>query len=489
MAVNTSKSMLALGTVVALLCLVTAGSSYLAIRDVDRIDRTWHDYERGVAAKTEILSDIRDAIGYGGAIHEFKNFVLRQDRLRIARIQWGLMRVIAATIAYEQLANAREKSALADLRTTLIAYVENVESAEYMASLGAPPKEIDRVVRVDDEPALRAIATLAQELTVARTVSARSVDRSVRSHEVVVIVGSVLMGAFLLLLVGGFLRFVTVDRTRRALEHETRSLAETVERQNELMAVHRQFASMVSHEIRTPLAIIDGTARGLIRKIGRAAAPETITAGLNKVRSSVTRLTDFMESVLDASRLEAGTLEIDCETCSIRTILQEVVTAQSQISGTHEFSLDIDRLPDRMCADPRLLHSVFSNLVSNAVKYSGEGTAIEIVGDRDGDAVVVTVRDYGVGIPKEELDKLFERYFRASSSIGTAGTGIGLDLVKNFVELHDGTVSAESTLGEGTAFTVRLPTARGEATQPARAEDPRPSRATAHLGELELLAS
>src|SRR5947208_15380500 len=110
-----------------------------------------------------------------------------------------------------------------------------------------------------------------------------------------------------------------------------------------------------------------------------------------------------------------------------------------------------------MGGDPKLLFQVFSNLVSNAVKYSPSGGPIAISAGIESEQVVVAVEDHGIGIPAKDLDRLFERYYRGSNVSGIVGTGVGLYLVKMVVEVHGGEVAVESTEGKGSTFSVRLP--------------------------------
>jgi len=108
-------------------------------------------------------------------------------------------------------------------------------------------------------------------------------------------------------------------------------------------------------------------------------------------------------------------------------------------------------------ADASAVEQVFTNLLSNAVKYATNAPKIDVKAYVDGANVVATVRDHGVGIDEDDLGKMFQRYFRAKTSTGIAGTGIGLNLVKTLVELHNGTVTVESSRGEGSLFKVCLP--------------------------------
>ena len=108
-------------------------------------------------------------------------------------------------------------------------------------------------------------------------------------------------------------------------------------------------------------------------------------------------------------------------------------------------------------ADPRLLDQVFTNLLSNAVKYSGKSRRIEMRVTAVAERVEIAMRDFGIGVPADELPKLFTRFYRASTARGLPGTGIGLSLVKELVRLHGGEISVTSRVGEGTIFTVVLP--------------------------------
>lgn len=251
-----------------------------------------------------------------------------------------------------------------------------------------------------------------------------------------------------------------IGKMARALEvfkANAEQLKLALDKERELNSLQRQFVSMVSHEFRTPLAIIDGSAQRLLRRMEQLS-PDRMSQGMTKIRHAVMRLTELMESVLNAARLEEGRIAYRPEGCSLPDILTELTSSYAEIHSDREFTLRIEQLPDEIVADPKLLRQVFSNLLSNACKYSGDGTAICIEGRRSGPhSAAVSVRDEGVGIPSDELEKLFERFFRASTSTGIAGTGIGLHLVHHFVGLHDGRIEVTSTVGEGTSFTVHLP--------------------------------
>jgi signal transduction histidine kinase len=158
------------------------------------------------------------------------------------------------------------------------------------------------------------------------------------------------------------------------------------------------------------------------------------------------------------SQLEAGKVALETQRFDIAALVREVCSRQQEISPRHRIRVDLAALP-QIVGDLKRLDQVFTNLLSNAVKYAPDSPQIDVVGKRHGDTVTVSVTDRGRGIPADELPQLFTRYFRASTSNGIAGTGIGLNLVQELVALHGGAVAVDSTVGTGTTFTVRLPLA------------------------------
>ena len=241
------------------------------------------------------------------------------------------------------------------------------------------------------------------------------------------------------------------------LDQKRQALEQALDREKEINGLQRQFVSMVSHEFRTPLAIIDGNAQRMTRR-----AAENLTdrqcSSLKKIRNAVVRLTELMESVLSVARLEDGRISLDPQPCSLSDIIREMIISYGEINTDRRFELDLNRLPDEIVADHKLLRQVFSNLLSNAVKYSPDASTIWIDGWKDDqNMAVVAVRDEGVGIPEEEQAKLFQRFFRASTSVGIAGTGIGLHLAAHLVQLHQGSIELESIEGRGSTFRVLLP--------------------------------
>jgi PAS domain S-box-containing protein len=245
----------------------------------------------------------------------------------------------------------------------------------------------------------------------------------------------------------------TAEIARQAAE-----LERMLEQERQINQLQRQFVTMASHEFRTPLSIIDGAAQRLVRRKD-AITSDFLKEKTEQIRSAVSRMLELMESILAAGRLDHGRIEILQKPCALRDIISTCSARQESIRRSHRFLFDLDRLPSAIYGDRAALEQVFTNLFSNAVKYAPNSPNIYVTGWQRDEHAYITVRDEGIGIDADDLPKMFERYFRARSSTGIAGTGIGLNLVKQVVELHCGEIRVDSVKGEGTVFTVKLPIA------------------------------
>lgn len=246
------------------------------------------------------------------------------------------------------------------------------------------------------------------------------------------------------------------DRTDELADQKER-LAESLKKELELGGLQRQFVSMVCHEFRTPLAIIDGNAQRVERRY-ESVQPDRLLHSVGKMRGAVARLIDLIESVLDAAQLEAGNLKFEPKSIDIKALLAEVSGSYGEVNPDYKVIVDVDDLDGEVVADVMQMRQVVSNLISNAIRYSPKGTRVQVrAADAGEDNVLISVSDNGVGIPKEEIGKLFDRFYRGSSSTGIVGTGIGLHLVKTMIDMHGGRVDVVSEVDQGSTFTITLP--------------------------------
>jgi len=245
---------------------------------------------------------------------------------------------------------------------------------------------------------------------------------------------------------------------RRGLAQQASMLEEKLEAERRLTMLQRNFVSMASHEFRTPLTIIDGHAQRLIKATDRPRSDE-IPERAGKIRAAVQRLTHLIDNLLNAARvLEGVGLYFHPAEIDLAAVLREVCQMHREISPKANLVEDLGPQPLTMSGDRNLLLQAVSNLLSNAIKYSPGGGPVTIKARIEGDDVVVTVADHGIGIPASDLGRLFERYYRGSNVSGVVGTGVGLYLVKIVADLHGGAIAVDSREGEGTRFTLRLPT-------------------------------
>jgi signal transduction histidine kinase len=246
------------------------------------------------------------------------------------------------------------------------------------------------------------------------------------------------------------------DRLETTVKERTRDLEESLEREMRLRELYKGFVSMVSHQFRTPLSIVDSSAQRMIRR-GREMSEEEIRERAGKIRMAILRLTRLVSGTLNATKLDAGEIDFAPRRCDLGKLIVEACERQKETTPDRRFDIELDRLAGWVSCDPLLIDQGLANLISNAVKYSSPPDPIEIAADVDERWVHVTVSDRGVGIPDDERDKLFERFFRASNTVGIEGTGIGLHVVRAIAQMHGGDVNALPREGGGSTFVLRIP--------------------------------
>ena len=245
---------------------------------------------------------------------------------------------------------------------------------------------------------------------------------------------------------------------KQELEKASAELNDSLHNEKEASLLQKQFVNMVSHEFRTPLTIIDGHAQLLHRK-ATEVSPDDIRKRAKTIRSAVSRLVTMMEGVLSSNMLKTGNLEIIPEQIDLRSFARDLCDDHSELSRGHKITLDCAGLPGLVNVDRKITSLILTNLLSNAIKYTKDNPQIILSLDAKDNWLKISVKDNGIGVPYDELPRIFERYFRASTATGIPGTGIGLSLVKDLVALYQGKIEVNSEIGQGTEFTVNLPLA------------------------------
>ncbi|HEU4955001.1 MAG TPA: ATP-binding protein, partial [Gemmatimonadales bacterium] len=235
------------------------------------------------------------------------------------------------------------------------------------------------------------------------------------------------------------------------------------------------FFSNVSHEFRTPLTLLLGPLEDLLAT--PTALPAEAVTELNVAHRNALRLLKLVNTLLDFSRIEAGRVQVSVEPTDLAALTAELAsTFRSAIERAGlRFEVHCPPLLHPVHVDRDMWEKVVLNLISNALKYTFEGTIeVAVAASADGSAAELRVRDTGIGIPAEELPRLFERFHRVKGARGRSheGTGIGLALVQDLVKLHRGTIAVASEPGQGTTFTVSLPFGTGHLPEPRPSAGP-----------------
>lgn len=243
-------------------------------------------------------------------------------------------------------------------------------------------------------------------------------------------------------------------QTNRKLEESESLLKKSLNKEKELNQLKSRFVSMASHEFRTPLSTIKSSA-SLIGKYTKEEQHSKREKHVNRIKSSVNNLTGILNDFLSLSKIEEGKEKIELEDIDIGLLCDSVVDDIKGLMAADQ-TLKHSMQPEHIIlnSDKRILKNILFNLLSNAIKYGSDSGMIDCTVTQLQDTTTFKVRDNGIGIPKEEQVHLFDRFFRASNVENIQGTGLGLNIVKRYVELLGGNITFESIEGVGTTFTV-----------------------------------
>lgn len=244
------------------------------------------------------------------------------------------------------------------------------------------------------------------------------------------------------------------ETTLRKNEQELRK---AIEKERELNTLKSRFVSMASHEFRTPLSTILSSA-DLLEMYTSEDQQDKRLKHTTRIKSAVNNLISILNDFLSLSKLEEGKITVTPVEFNLEEFCEEVmddvqaILKPGQILQHHGLNPDII-----ITLDKKMLKNVFINLFSNAIKYSDAGSTIDCFVNIENNELSVSIQDHGIGIPEEEQQHLFTRFFRAHNAENISGTGLGLNIVKRYVELMNGRIHFESVLGEGTTFHVHIP--------------------------------
>jgi signal transduction histidine kinase/CheY-like chemotaxis protein len=249
-----------------------------------------------------------------------------------------------------------------------------------------------------------------------------------------------------------------------------------------------EFLAGMSHELRTPLNAVIGFSDVLLDRMF-GDLNERQEEYVRDIRDSGRHLLELINEILDLAKIEAGRMEVDLGVVSLPALLEHAVTMLRDRASAQRVRLTLDVAPGlgTVRGDELKLKQVVVNLVSNAVKFTPDGGAVDVEAHPEGGEVVVTVRDTGIGIADEERERIFEAFQRGDRGVRTSteGTGLGLTLSRRIVEMHGGRIWMESRLGEGSTFSFAIPRATAAADEPAAEPEPRAPAAAGQVLVIE----
>ncbi|MFD1469510.1 ATP-binding protein [Hymenobacter caeli] len=244
--------------------------------------------------------------------------------------------------------------------------------------------------------------------------------------------------------------------TLAELEQRGQELAQALAAERELGELKSRFVSMASHEFRTPLTAVL-TSATLIGKYPGGDQQAQRVRHLARIEASVNHLNAILEEFLSVGRIEEGTMAAHATTFDLAALLTETLADVQSLRKPGQTIVRLVECPDPVHLDASLLRKIVVNLLSNALKYSGDNSVVTVRASCQANQLVLSVEDQGVGISEADQKHLFERFFRARNVSTVPGTGLGLYIIAKYLELLRGTIALRSALGQGTTVTVTIP--------------------------------
>jgi PAS domain S-box-containing protein len=242
----------------------------------------------------------------------------------------------------------------------------------------------------------------------------------------------------------------------KELEKSQREVNEALNKEKELNEIKSRFVSMASHEFRTPLSTVLSSA-ALISRYTKENEQDKRDKHIKRIKDSVKHLNEMLEDFLSLGKLDERRVKAETSVFNVREFLEEVIDEMKSTQKEGQLINQHYTGGKEFVTDKRLLKNILINLLGNAIKFSGEGSVITLDIREQNDFLMLSVKDEGLGISEEDQQHLFSSFFRGKNALNIEGTGLGLHIVKRYVDLLKGSIQLESKLNSGTTVFVRLP--------------------------------
>ncbi len=254
-------------------------------------------------------------------------------------------------------------------------------------------------------------------------------------------------------------RTMILKEALQRLEQSQIELSEALDKERQLSEIKSRFVSMASHEFRTPLSTVLSSA-SLLEKYKTTEEQPKRVRHIEKIKNSVRHLNEILEDFLSLGKLDEGKVETHVDELDLKHFLNDVLDEMKGLlkEGQHT-ELEYEGQEQILC-DKKLLKNILINLITNAIKFSGEETQITIRGYVNEENAVISVSDRGIGVAEEDVQHLFSSFFRGANAVNIQGTGLGLHIVKRYIDLMHGSVNVKSKLNEGTTISITIPRKR-----------------------------
>jgi len=228
-----------------------------------------------------------------------------------------------------------------------------------------------------------------------------------------------------------------------------------------LSDIKSNFVSIASHELRTPLAVMQSIAELLELQVKQGHTPDAavLIQNVSQLKSEISRMNNLIDEILTISKIENANIKPLKEKVDVIAFIQQIIERNNALQTDHREIVFIhEDNPIYAHVDKQMLVHILDNLISNALKYSIGKPAPELTCRVNNNQFTITIKDFGIGIPRHQQKNIFQTFFRAENTASIKGSGLGLFIAKSFTELHNGTVSFNSAENKGSVFTICLPT-------------------------------
>jgi len=251
-------------------------------------------------------------------------------------------------------------------------------------------------------------------------------------------------------------RTIILKEALQRLEQSQEELSEALDKERQLNEIKSRFVSMASHEFRTPLSTVLSSA-SLLNKYTTTDDQPRRTRHIEKIKASVKQLNDLLEDFLSLGKLDERKVQVGLNEFSLEELVQDTIDEMKGLVKENQQIIYTQSGKEMIVSDKKMVRNVLINLISNAAKFSDKDSSIRLSTSVNNDEAVISVQDEGIGISAEDQEHLFSSFFRGKNALNIQGTGLGLHIVKRYIDLLGGRVDLESELDKGTKVTLSIP--------------------------------